>query len=66
MSHCLKQNKQGRWVVYAVVDPMHPVFTFEKDMVVAAVAVTNFLNGGSNITQEKLTNFLRMAVWYQE
>ena len=45
---------------------MHPVFTFEKDMVVAAVAVTNFLNGGTNITQEKLTNFLRMAVWYQE
>ncbi len=63
MSHCLKHNKQGRWVVYAVNSPMHPVFTFEKDRVVAAVAVTNFLNGGTNITQEKLTNLLRMAVW---
>jgi len=66
VSHCLKQNRQGRWVIYCSDDPTHPVFTYEKDMVVAAAAVVNFLNGGSNITQEKLTALLRMAVWYQE
>gem|GEM_PF-1774279 len=66
MSHCLKQNRQGRWVIYAVDDPLHPVFTFEKDMVMGAVAVTNFLNGGTGISQDKLIELLRMAVWYQE
>lgn len=66
LSHCLKQNKQGRWVIYNPKEPMQPVFIYEKDLVVAAATVTNFLNGGTNITQEKLVECLSLAVWFEE
>jgi len=66
VSHCLKQNKQGRWVIYSAKNPLQPVFIYEKDLVVAAATLTNFLNGGTNLTQEKLVPLLSMAVWYQE